>query len=729
MLPHQIAMVRSDSRAAWDAHDAEAADRLEAVLPELREHGSPEDLAAACLGVALVRWRTGRKAEAAQRFIDFALGAFRFEDAPRPWMRLLNFSLFLNLERGEWVDALPLAMLIRRRAASLPDATDEWAQATANMGWTLWQLGDLDGARRLLEEGATVAGQSSQGGQCVGDLIALLIEMGKIDEAVRYNQTLAASPLVSPRREEVLGLANARVLHAQGRFDDALPVALSTLATTEGLYEERASLRAIAAECLLQTGRPRGALEHAQRGLDVLRLHPEAREHMVLLTLQGRAAHALGDHDLILTSLAEIGRLEEARRRRALGAGLSRVLQSLDEEGTALTDVEVEAQAQSLQRSNLELREARRRVEEAEAEKADLAQQVERLTPLSAASAASVDLAGDLGRLLDTASGALTALRQTAPEPPAALARLDLSVGQAGALVRRLHRVHVPTAARPAPIAIAEHLSRSVEVARRVLTTRILIEMGGSAGGRVQLAPMELEQLVLNLALYAHDAVPGAAAIRMTAETQTGPRAARLRLKVQAQRGQQTAGPAEAGRAAPDREGLPLVVCRAIVASAGGRMWLSEGAGPTLMLELPAVDVAPQPALEPTAAAAERRPTILLVEDEPMVRAAVKRQLRRSGCDIIVAEDGRAGLDAWQTNRDHIRLLLTDVVMPRMSGAELARVVLDDQPELPVIIMSGYTARSNVSALLRSDNVRFLSKPFGPRELSSLMDELNTAYG
>ena len=534
MLPHQIAMVRSDSRAAWDAHDAEAADRLEAALPALREHGSPEDLAAACLGVALVRWRTGRRAEAAQRFIDFALGAFRFEDAPRPWMRLLNFSLFLNLERGEWVDALPVAMLIRRRAAPA-GRNRRVGPGHRQHGVDPQQLGPR---RRPPPPRGRDRRRAVQPGRPLRrDLIALLIEMGKIDEAVRYNQSLAASPLVSPRREEVLGLANARVLHAQGRFDDALPVALSTLATTEGLYEERASLRAIAAECLLQTGHPRGALEHAQQGLDVLRLHPEAREHMVLLTLQGRAAHAGRPRSHLRASPRSVG------SRRPGGDAPSapgcRGCSKASTEGTALTDVEVEAQAHpSAQQPRAPRgagasRKPRRR---------------KRTSPSRWSTDAALPCERGLGgprrrprppprHRQRRAHGAAP----TAPEPPRpGPPRPERGSGRA--LVRRLHRVHVPTAARPAPIAIAEHLSRSVEVARRVLPTRILIEMGGSAGGRVQLAPMELEQLVLNLALYAHDAVPGAAAIRMTAET-TGPR----------RRAAQGAGPARAADRRPRR--------------------------------------------------------------------------------------------------------------------------------------------------------------------------------
>ena len=90
--------------------------------------------------------------------------------------------------------------------------------------------------------------------------------------------------------------------------------------------------------------------------------------------------------------------------------------------------------------------------------------------------------------------------------------------------------------------------------------------------------------------------------------------------------------------------------------------------------------------------------------------------------DVVEAEDGQAGLAAWQQLQGRVRLVVSDVLMPRMNGMELARAILAEAPDQPIVLMSGYTARQSLEALLQRPNLRFLPKPFSPDYLRALLE-------
>jgi PAS domain S-box-containing protein len=119
------------------------------------------------------------------------------------------------------------------------------------------------------------------------------------------------------------------------------------------------------------------------------------------------------------------------------------------------------------------------------------------------------------------------------------------------------------------------------------------------------------------------------------------------------------------------------------------------------------------------------RATILLVEDEPNVRSLMRTVLMRQGHTLIEAESSTQAVELWETRRDHIDLLITDLVIPgSLDGITLAEHILKDRPELPVIYSSGYSAH-----LAGKDNPfkhggNFLSKPFSPQELHDLVQTL-----
>jgi CheY-like chemotaxis protein len=110
--------------------------------------------------------------------------------------------------------------------------------------------------------------------------------------------------------------------------------------------------------------------------------------------------------------------------------------------------------------------------------------------------------------------------------------------------------------------------------------------------------------------------------------------------------------------------------------------------------------------------------TILVVEDEPAVRALVTRVLEADGFQVLAAEHGQAALELLGRHRGTVQAVIADVVMPVMGGRELAEQVARSHPETPVLLMSGYAADELVrQGLLPNEDVPLLPKPFAPEVL------------
>ena len=117
-------------------------------------------------------------------------------------------------------------------------------------------------------------------------------------------------------------------------------------------------------------------------------------------------------------------------------------------------------------------------------------------------------------------------------------------------------------------------------------------------------------------------------------------------------------------------------------------------------------------------------PTVLVVEDDPLVLEVVARLVREGGYDTIPARDGREAWGILQRGTRSIDLVLADVVLPHMSGTELAAHVVASQPALPVILMSAYAPDDLARRGLVLSHGHLLTKPFTPDELLSLVQRL-----
>jgi len=117
--------------------------------------------------------------------------------------------------------------------------------------------------------------------------------------------------------------------------------------------------------------------------------------------------------------------------------------------------------------------------------------------------------------------------------------------------------------------------------------------------------------------------------------------------------------------------------------------------------------------------------TILLAEDEPMVRNLIAIILQGNGYHVLEAIDGQNALEiAQQHNQGEIDLLLTDIVMPKMNGLELFNQFRKEFPETKVILMSGNTEDPTLKDVKYQHNTGFISKPFLPQALTEKIEEL-----
>jgi CheY-like chemotaxis protein len=166
--------------------------------------------------------------------------------------------------------------------------------------------------------------------------------------------------------------------------------------------------------------------------------------------------------------------------------------------------------------------------------------------------------------------------------------------------------------------------------------------------------------------------------------------------------------------------GLGLSTVFGIVEQSGGHVAVRSepGRGSTFEVFLPRTDrdveAAPVSGPAPDLRGTE---TILLVEDEDQVRIVAGAILRRSGYRVLETSNGGEALLVSMDHTDLIHLLLTDVVMPRMSGRKVAEHLISQRPEMRLLFISGYTDDANVRHGVLEAGVAFLQKPFTPDAL------------
>ena len=310
----------------------------------------------------------------------------------------------------------------------------------------------------------------------------------------------------------------------------------------------------------------------------------------------------------------------------------------------------------------------------------------------------------------------------------------------AAALTRQLLAFSRQQVVEPRVVSLNTVVEGLQKILRRVigedieLTTTLAPDLGA-----VRADVGQLEQVLMNLAVNARDAMPTGGRLTVeTANVEHDPDYAREREAAAVRQFAMLAvsdtgcGMDEATKARifepffttkePGKgTGLGLATVYGIVKQAGGFIWVysEPGQGTSFKIYLPEVDATAE---RTTAVAGARAPrgteTVLLVEDAAAVRAVTKQVLERQGYVVLEAPDGEAALRLAQQHRGPIHLLLTDVVLPRVSGRELAERLTQVRPDMKVLYASGYTDDSVVRHGILELGTAYLQKPFSPESLA-----------
>jgi len=319
------------------------------------------------------------------------------------------------------------------------------------------------------------------------------------------------------------------------------------------------------------------------------------------------------------------------------------------------------------------------------------------------------------------------------------------AIGAAG-LTRQLLAFSRQQVLEPRVLNLNDVLAAAGKMLQRLIGEDVALQLTLAPDlGNVKADPGQIEQVIMNLAVNARDAMPDGG--KMTIETSNldldesyaaqhavvAPGSYVLVTVTDTGSGMDEATktrlfePFFTTKEIGKGTGLGLATVYGIVKQSNGYIWVySElGHGTSFKVYLPRVT-------DTAAATTETRlplnnggtETILLAEDASAVRAVAQEILKRLGYTVLVANDGHSALQLARARSDTIHLLITDVIMPEMSGRQLADRLKEQRPGLKVLFVSGYTDDAIVRHGMLEPGIAFLQKPFTPQKLARKVREV-----
>jgi two-component system cell cycle sensor histidine kinase/response regulator CckA len=352
-------------------------------------------------------------------------------------------------------------------------------------------------------------------------------------------------------------------------------------------------------------------------------------------------------------------------------------------------------------------------------------------------------VAHDFNNLLSVIlSYSVLILDELDPHDPhhAELDQIKVAAQRAGELTRQLLAFSRQQVLEPRVVDLNDIITRMHSMVRRIVGEDIELATLPRAGlGRVKVDVGQVEQVIMNLVVNARDAMPDGG--RLTIETGN----VDLDERYAAEHEEASVGPhvmlavsdTGSGMDSLTRErifepffttkdqskgtGLGLSTVYGIVTQNGGNIWVysEPGKGTTFKVYLPRTDELPEQRELRVASTVTLRgsETILLVEDEDQIRLVAKEILEKNGYRILEAAGAEEARHRCDQERGAIDLLLTDVVMPKTSGRDLAATLAASRPDMRVLFMSGYTQGSIVHHHVLDAGVALLQKPITPEAL------------
>jgi len=369
-------------------------------------------------------------------------------------------------------------------------------------------------------------------------------------------------------------------------------------------------------------------------------------------------------------------------------------------------------------------------------ERTRLQQQILQSQKMQAVGQLAAGAAHDFNNLLTVISGCSELLLEeleTEPSKQELLQEIMTATGKAAAVTRQLLTFSRQSISTPKIVDLNQLIRSNQKLLARLISEEIRFNIDlDDSPCFVRVDPIQLEQALMNLCLNARDAMPTGGTLsirsRQTADGKVAVTVSDSGEGMSKETRERIFEPFYTTKPQGRGTGLGLAVVYGIVEQSGGRIEVEStpGEGSCFKLFLPRVEAEPDAEGTDqglTSSSSMPSESVLLVEDQEAVRSVVGLALERAGYQVLQAQNGLEALQVWDQNPD-IQIVVTDIVMPQMSGRQLAEQIHKRAPQVKVLFMSGHHNDASFLSEFDPSQVDYLQKPFAIGGLTQKIRQL-----